>query len=217
MRQAFRCGVHRYVKPGRCRRRGCSSDVAGGHLKRRTETIKGKRKDPEKKEVRARTNQQIRCDEVRLIDAEGQQLGIMTPREALYKAEESGLDLVEVSPTAKPPVCRIMDYGKYRYELSKKQQDAKKKQAVVEVKEIKLRPKTEKHDLDFKIKNIKKFLDQNNKVKVTLRFRGREIVYAETLGVGVLNRIAEGLVEDANILQAPKMEGRQMTMLLGPK
>lgn len=132
------------------------------------------------------------------------------------KAEESGLDLVEVSPTAKPPVCRIMDYGKYRYELSKKQQDAKKKQAVVEVKEIKLRPKTEKHDLDFKIKNIKKFLDQNNKVKVTLRFRGREIVYADTLGVEVLNRIAQELTEVATVLQAPKMEGRQMTMLVGP-
>ncbi|ADH85940.1 translation initiation factor IF-3 [Desulfurivibrio alkaliphilus] len=178
--------------------------------------MKGRRKEPEKKEVRARTNQQIRCDEVRLIDEDGSQLGIMTPREALMKAEESGLDLVEVSPTAKPPVCRIMDYGKYRYELSKKQQDAKKKQAVVEVKEIKLRPKTEKHDLDFKIKNIKKFLDQNNKVKVTLRFRGREIVYADTLGVEVLNRIAQELTEVATVLQAPKMEGRQMTMLVGP-
>ena len=179
--------------------------------------IKGRRKDPEQKEVRARINAQIRCDEIRLIDAEGAQLGIMSPREALFKAEEVGLDLVEVSPTAKPPVCRIMDYGKYRYEMSKKQQEAKKKQAVVEVKEIKLRPKTEKHDLDFKIKNIKKFLEQKNKVKVTLRFRGREIVYADTLGVEVLNRIAAELQEDGAILQTPKMEGRQMTMLIGPK
>ena len=142
---------------------------------------------------------------------------MMSPREALVRAEESGLDLVEVSPTAKPPVCRIMDYGKYRYELSKKQQEAKKKQTVVEVKEIKLRPKTEKHDLDFKVKNIKKFLEQKNKVKVTLRFRGREIVYADTLGVEVLNRVAAELLEDAVILQPPKMEGRQMTMLVGPK
>lgn len=154
---------------------------------------------------------------MRLIDAEGNQLGIMSPREALFKAEESGLDLVEVSPTAKPPVCRIMDYGKYRYEMSKKQQEAKKKQVVVEVKEIKLRPKTEKHDLDFKVKNIRKFLQQKNKVKVTLRFRGREIVYADTLGIETLNKVAGELTEDGVILQAPKMEGRQMTMLVGPK
>jgi len=152
-----------------------------------------------------------------LIDADGAQVGVMSPREALVRAEESGLDLVEVSPTAKPPVCRIMDYGKYRYELSKKQQEAKKKQTVVEVKEIKLRPKTEKHDLDFKIKNIKKFLQQKNKVKVTLRFRGREIVYADTIGREVLERIGAELLEDGVILQTPKMEGRQMTMLVGPK
>lgn len=154
---------------------------------------------------------------MRLIDAEGNQLGIMSPREALARAEDAGLDLVEVSPTAKPPVCRIMDYGKYRYELSKKQQEAKKKQVVVEVKEIKLRPKTEKHDLDFKIKNIKKFLQQKNKVKVTLRFRGREIVYAHTMGLDTLNRVAEQLAEDGVVQQAPKMEGRQMTMLVAPK
>lgn len=152
-----------------------------------------------------------------MIDADGAQVGVMSPREALVRAEESGLDLVEVSPTAKPPVCRIMDYGKYRYELSKKQQEAKKKQTVVEVKEIKLRPKTEKHDLDFKIKNIKKFLQQKNKVKVTLRFRGREIVYADTIGREVLERIGAELLEDGVILQTPKMEGRQMTMLVGPK
>jgi translation initiation factor IF-3 len=141
----------------------------------------------------------------------------MSPRQALAMAEEAGLDLVEVSPTAKPPVCRIMDYGKYRYEQSKKQQEAKKKQTVVEVKEIKLRPKTEKHDLDFKIKLIKKFLDQKNRVKVTLRFRGREIVYADTIGVEVLNRIAGELTDVAVIIQSPKMEGRQMTMLVGAK
>lgn len=110
-----------------------------------------------------------------------------------------------------------MDYGKFRYEQSKKQQEAKKKQTVIEVKEIKLRPKTEKHDLDFKIKNIKKFLKQKNKVKITLRFRGREIVYADTLGMEVLNKIAEELAEDAVILQSPKMEGRQMAMFVGPK
>ena len=138
-------------------------------------------------------------------------------REALYKAEEVGLDLVEVSATANPPVCRIMDFGKYRYEQSKKQAEAKKKQATVEVKEIKLRPKTEKHDLDFKIRNIRKFLAQKNKVKVTLRFRGREIVYADTIGVNVLNQIGEAIEDVGTIQQEPKMEGRQMVMYVAPK
>jgi translation initiation factor IF-3 len=135
----------------------------------------------------------------------------------LRKAEAIGLDLVEVSASAEPPVCRIMDYGKYRYEQSKKQAEAKKKQAVVEIKEIKLRPKTEKHDLDFKVRNIRKFLAQKNKVKVTLRFRGREIVYADSLGLELLNQIA-GLLEDvAVIVQPPTMEGRQMVMFVAPK
>jgi len=141
----------------------------------------------------------------------------MATGDALDLADESGLDLVEVSPTAEPPVCRVMDYGKYRYEQSKKQQEAKKKQTVVEVKEIKLRPKTEKHDLDFKIRNIRKFLEQKNKVKVTLRFRGREIVYANSLGLDVLKKIGEELADVADILQSPQMEGRQMAMFLGPK
>ena len=136
---------------------------------------------------------------------------------ALKMAEEAGLDLVEVSPTAEPPVCRIMDYGKYRYELNKKQQEAKKKQSVIEIKEIKLRPKTEKHDLEFKLKNIRKFLEQNNKVKITLRFRGREIVYADTIGMDVLQKMGESLLDVAEILQTPKMEGRQMSMFVGPK
>ena len=162
-------------------------------------------------------NDQINSEEVRLIDEEGAQVGVMPTREAAVRADEAGLDLVEVSPNAKPPVCRIMDYGKYRYEQSKKLQEAKKKQTVIEVKEIKLRPKTEKHDLDFKIKNIKKFLSQKNKVKVTLRFRGREIVYADSLGLEVLNKIAEALADDGVILQPPKMEGRQMAMFIGPK
>jgi translation initiation factor IF-3 len=154
---------------------------------------------------------------VRVIDDEGQQLGVISTQEALAKAEAVGLDLVEVSASADPPVCRIMDYGKYRYEQSKKQAEAKKKQAVVEVKEIKLRPKTEKHDLDFKVRNIRKFLAQKNKVKVTLRFRGREIVYADSLGLELLNQIA-GILEDvAVIAQPPTMEGRQMVMLVAPK
>ena len=162
-------------------------------------------------------NRLIRADEVRLISDEGEQLGVVPLAEALVKAEEAGLDLVEVSPTAKPPVCRIMDYGKYRYEQSKKQQEAKKKQTVVEIKEIKLRPKTETHDLNFKIKNIRKFLEQKNKVKVTLRFRGREIIYANSLGLEVLNKVGEAVGDIGVVLQAPTMEGRQMSMFLGPK
>jgi len=159
----------------------------------------------------------IRAEQVRVIDDEGEQLGILPVAVALAKAEEAGLDLVEVSPTAEPPVCRIMDYGKYRYELSKKQQEAKKKQTVVEVKEIKLRPKTEAHDLNFKVKNIRKFLEQKNKVKVTLRFRGREIIYADTLGREVLNKVGAAVADIGVILQFPTMEGRQMAMFLGPK
>ena len=167
--------------------------------------------------MRARINHEIDCKEVRLIDEEGQQVGVVPVREALAKAEAAGLDLGELSAAADPPVCRIMDFGKFRYEQSKKQQEAKKKQTVIEVKEIKLRPKTEKHDLEFKIKNIKKFLQQKNKVKITLRFRGREIVYADTLGMEVLNKVVEELKDDAVILQSPKMEGRQMAMFVGPK
>ena len=132
-------------------------------------------------------------------------------------AYEEGLDLVEMSANADPPVCRIMNYDKFRYEQKKKQQEAKKKQTVIETKEIKFRPKTEEHDLAFKIAHIKKFLSQKNKVKLTMRFRGREIVYAQTIGLEAMNKIMETLEEDALILQPPKMEGRQLVMFVGPK
>ena len=159
----------------------------------------------------------IRADAIRVIADDGEQLGVLTVNEALAKAAEAGLDLVEVSPTADPPVCRIMDYGKFRYEASKKQAEAKKKQTVVETKEIKLRPKTEAHDLNFKINNIRKFLGQKNKVKVTLRFRGREIVYADSGGMDTLKKIIVAVEDIAVVLQSPKLEGRQMAMFLGPK
>lgn len=162
-------------------------------------------------------NEDIRHDQVRLIGSDGSQLGVMSSREALGKAEEEGLDLVEISDASDPPVCRIMNYDKFRYEQSKKQAEARKRQTVVEVKEIKFRPKTEEHDLNFKIKNIKKFLANKNKVKITLRFRGREIVYAHSQGAEVLNKIAEALGEDAVIVQSPTMEGRQMVMFVAPK
>lgn len=154
---------------------------------------------------------------MRVIGEDGDQLGVLAINDALGRAELAGLDLVEVSPNAEPPVCRIMDYGKYRYEQSKKQAEAKKKQTVIEVKEIKLRPKTEKHDIDFKIKNIRKFLENKNKVKITVRFRGREIVYADVQGRETLQKIAEGLEDIAIVVQEPKMEGRQMVMYVGPK
>jgi translation initiation factor IF-3 len=141
----------------------------------------------------------------------------MSATAAQALADEQGLDLVEMSETATPPVCRIMNYDKYRYEQRKKLAEAKKKQTVVEIKEIKFRPKTEEHDLNFKIRNIKKFLAQKNKVKITLRFRGREIVYAQSQGREVLNKISEALVDDCIVVQEPKMEGRQMVMFVAPK
>ena len=162
-------------------------------------------------------NDAIRHPKVRLIGHDGSQLGVMSSDDAREKAYDEGLDLVMVSANADPPVCRIMNYDKYRYEQKKKQQEAKKKQTVVETKEIKFRPKTEEHDLNFKIKNIKKFLGQKNKVKITMRFRGREIVYSQTIGLEAMNKIAESLLEDAVILQEPTMEGRQMVMFVGPK
>ena len=167
--------------------------------------------------MKVRLNEDIRHDKVRLIGADGTQLGVMSGRAAQEKAYEEGLDLVEVSDASDPPVCRIMNYDKYRYEQSKKQAEARKRQTVVEVKEVKFRPKTEEHDLNFKIKNIKKFLANKNKVKITLRFRGREIVYAQSQGVEVLNKIAEALGEEATIVQQPSMEGRQMVMFVAPK
>jgi translation initiation factor IF-3 len=163
------------------------------------------------------TNDEIRYPKVRLIGSDGSQLGIVSAAEAREKAYDEGLDLVEVSAAADPPVCRIMNYDKFRYEQKKKQQEAKKKQTTVETKEIKFRPKTEEHDLAFKINHIKKFLSQKNKVKITMRFRGREIVYSQSIGMDAMNKIAEALSEDGNIIQTPKMEGRQMIMFIGPK
>ena len=154
---------------------------------------------------------------MRLIDADGAQLGVVSTEEAKRIAFDAGLDLVVVSENADPPVCRVMNYDKFRYEQKKKTQEAKKKQTVIETKEIKFRPKTDDHDLNFKIKNIKKFLADKNKVKLTMRFRGREIVYCETIGLDSMNKIAEALKEDAIILQEPKMEGRQLVMFVGPK
>lgn len=157
----------------------------------------------------------IRAAQVRVVDAEGNQLGVMATNEALAKAEETGLDLVEVSATAVPPVCRIMDYGKYKYQLSKKSKDAKKKQTVIHLKEIKLRSKTEEHDFQFKLKNIKKFLGEGDKVKVTIVFKGREITHTN-LGMTMLKRVAEEIKDLSVIEYAPKLEGRTMIMVVAP-
>ena len=143
-------------------------------------------------------------------------MGILPFQSALDKAEELGLDLVEVSPSAKPPVCKIMDYGRYKYQLDKKQQEARKKQSSIQLKEIKLRPKTDTHDLEIKLGHLKKFIEKKNKVKVTVMFRGREITMTDR-GRRVLQAVSEKAGEFASIEQHPKMEGRTMTMVLGPK
>lgn len=151
-----------------------------------------------------------------MVDEDGQQLGIMDTKEALRIAEDRGFDLVEVSPKSDPPVCRVMDYGKYKYQQSKKQHDAKKKQAVVKIKEIKLRPKTEEHDFQFKLKHAKGFLEDGNKVKVTLQYRGREMAFTE-LGLQLLKRFADAVEDIGDVESAPRSEGRSAQMILAPK
>jgi len=165
---------------------------------------------------RIRINNNIRVKEVRVIDPDGNQVGILPIRDALAAANNFGLDLVEVSPMAKPPVCKIMDYGRYKYEQTKKLHEAKKKQATFQLKEIKVRPKTGEHDLQTKLGHIKKFLERKDKVKVTVMFRGREIALADK-GRDLLKQIATDVQEIASSEQEPKFEGRTMMMVLSPK
>jgi len=164
---------------------------------------------------RTRVNQQIRISPIRVVDADGNQLGIIPTEKAMEIAGEQGLDLVEVAPQASPPVCRIMDYGKYKYEDSQKTKKARKKQHVVQVKEIKLRPKIETHDFEFKMRHAQDFLEKDNKVKVTLMFRGREITHLD-IARRVMERFAQGLSEVAAIEAPIKKEGRNMVMVLAP-
>jgi translation initiation factor IF-3 len=161
-------------------------------------------------------NNEIRAATVRVIGEDGSQLGIVTLRQALDIAREAGLDLVEVAPQLDPPVCRVMDYGKFRYQQTKKIHEAKKRRTIIQIKEVKLRPKTEEHDYQFKLRNIRRFLTKKNKTKVSLMFRGREIQYQEAAR-GILNRIAEETKDLAVVEQEPRLEGRNMTMVLGPK
>lgn len=151
-----------------------------------------------------------------MISPTGEQLGVVSLREAMTLAEEQNVDLVEISPTAKPPVCKLMDYGKYKYEQSKKRDEAKKKQKQVQIKEIKFRPGTDDGDYNIKMRNIRRFLADGDKVKVTLRFRGREMAHQE-LGAQLLKRVEADLIEEGTVEQFPKMEGRQMVMMVAPK
>ncbi len=161
-------------------------------------------------------NDRIRVPEVRLIGAEGENLGVMPPAKAIDLAVAAGLDLVEISPTANPPVCKIMDFGKFKYDQQKREAEARKKQKIIEVKEIKFRPGTDVHDYEVKMRNVVKFLENGDKVKVTLRFRGREMAH-QRLGIELLNRIAADIGEAGKVENMPKLEGRQMVMMIGPR
>ena len=161
-------------------------------------------------------NEQIRDREVRVIGEEGQQLGVMPPKEAMKLAKEANVDLVKIAPSANPPVCKLVNYGKYRYEQQKRDKEAKKKQKVFQLKEVKLRPNIEDHDFYVKLKNAQRFLADGNKVKVTIMFRGREMTHPE-LGGEVLERFAKELGDSIVREKPPKLEGRNMTMVVGPK
>jgi translation initiation factor IF-3 len=162
-----------------------------------------------------RINERIRNPEIRLIGADGENVGVVTPERAMVMAEEAGLDLVEISPNAEPPVCKIMDFGKFKYETQKKEAEARKKQKIIEIKEIKFRPNTDTHDYEVKMRSVFKFLEEGDKVKITLRFRGREMAHQE-LGRQLLERVAEDTKDVGRVENFPKMEGRQMVMLIGP-
>ncbi|MEE3358618.1 MAG: translation initiation factor IF-3 [Pseudomonadota bacterium] len=170
---------------------------------------------PPQRETGPRVNDRIRVPEIRLIGAEGENIGVVTPARAMELADEAGLDLVEISPNATPPVCKIMDFGKFKYEQQKREAEARKKQKIIEVKEVKFRPNTDTHDYEVKMRNVYKFLENGDKVKVTLRFRGREMAH-QNLGRDLLERVAEDVKELGKIENMPKMEGRQMVMMIGP-
>lgn len=170
---------------------------------------------PPQRDTGPRINENIRSNEIRLIGADGENVGVVTPSRAMVMAEEAGLDLVEISPNANPPVCKIMDFGKFKYETQKREAEARKKQKIIEIKEVKFRPNTDTNDYDVKMRNVFKFLENGDKVKITLRFRGREMAH-QNLGRELLERVAEDTKEHGKVENFPKMEGRQMVMLIGP-
>lgn len=161
-------------------------------------------------------NDQIDADSVRVIDADGENVGVISVQEGIDIALDAGLDLVEVSPHASPPVCKVLDYGKYKYQAQKKANEARKKQKVIEVKEIKMRPGIDEHDYQVKMRSVRKFLEHGDKVKMTIRFRGREMAHQD-LGMKVLDRVREDVDELAKVEQFPKTEGRMMTMVIAPR
>lgn len=171
---------------------------------------------PPSRDTGPRVNQNIRAPRVRVIDHEGKNLGVMNPRDAYEAAMEVGLDLVEVSPNVDPPVCKILDYGKYKYELQKKAAEARKTQKTIDLKEVKFRPNIDTHDYDVKLRNSRKFLEDGDKLKVTLRFRGREMAHQE-LGRELLQRVSSDLEDIGKVESMPKLEGRQMVMVVGPR
>ncbi len=171
---------------------------------------------PPQRETGPRINDRIRSPEIRLIGADGENVGVVTPARAMQMAEEAGLDLVEISPTAEPPVCKIMDFGKFKYETQKREAEARKKQKIIEIKEIKFRPGTDTNDYDVKMRSVFKFLEEGDKVKITLRFRGREMAHQD-LGMQLLKRVEADVAEIGKIESFPRLEGRQMVMMIGPK
>lgn len=171
---------------------------------------------PPQRDTGPRINERIRAPEIRLIGADGENVGVVTPARALAMAEEAGLDLVEISPNAEPPVCKIMDFGKFKYEQQKREAEARKKQKIIEIKEIKFRPGTDDHDYQVKMRSVLKFLADGDKVKVTLRFRGRELAHQE-LGLELLNRVAADVAAAGKIESMPKLEGKQMVMMVSPR
>ena len=170
---------------------------------------------PPQRDTGPRVNDRIRAPEIRLIGPEGQNVGVVEPRRAMELAQQVGLDLVEISPNATPPVCKIMDFGKFKYETQKREAEARKKQKTIEVKEVKFRPNTDVHDYEVKMRNVTRFLEAGDKVKVTLRFRGREMAH-QNLGRELLERVAVDTKEIGKVENMPKMEGRQMVMMIGP-
>ena len=170
---------------------------------------------PPQRDTGPRVNGRIRAAEIRLIGAEGENVGVVTPDRGMALAEAAGLDLVEISPNAAPPVCKIMDFGKFKYDSQKREAEAKKKQKTIEVKEVKFRPNTDVHDYDVKMRNVTRFLEAGDKVKVTLRFRGREMAH-QNLGRDLLNRVADDTKDLGKVESLPKTEGRQMVMMIGP-
>jgi translation initiation factor IF-3 len=195
-------------------RRGPSTAVR--NRRRNAQIARRPHNAPPQRESGPRVNERIRAPEIRLIGAEGENLGVVTPARAMDLATAAGLDLVEISPTATPPVCKIMDFGKFKYDQQKREAEARKKQKIIEVKEIKFRPGTDVHDYQVKMRSVVKFLENGDKVKVTLRFRGREMAHQQ-LGLDLLNRVAEDVSEIGKVENMPKMEGRQMVMMIGPR